>query len=776
MNRNSGLSSVTSIVAKCLRLPQQAFRVTLGISKAKWHLRQCNSVGSDTRIYGGHPVVHNLGRIDIGRKMTLRSSFAPTEFSTGQNGQIKIGHNVTINFGATIHADQQIAIGDRVQIGQYSIVSDVAVPGAPKSTTESPAPIRIEDDVWIAGRVTILPGAFIGKGSVITAGSIVSGEIPAGVVAGGIPARVIRHINGQTAPAPSAPDSSPAQSITQKAEPVAETKPDLHSIVLSDFTADDLAMLLSTDKESPRIAAESGPFDQVIQSLLTGPASDIALVWTRPQGVSSGFAGLLAGEPVSSDNVMTEVELYCSAIKQAASRFKYVFVATWSSPGLDQGGIFDPNSMGITRTLWSMNQKLSEYLEPLQNVYVLNAERWLGASAQAFTPRGWYLGKVPFHQHVFSAAVHDIKAALRALSGGAKKLLILDLDDTCWGGIVGDMGWENLRLGGHDSEGEAFVDFQKAVKALTKRGIVLGIVSKNEEETALEAIRKHPEMVLREKDFVGWRINWRDKAQNIAELTKELNLGLQSVVFIDDNPIERGRVKEALPEVLVLDWPEDKLMYATALRTQTCFDVPFITQEDLARTELYASERERQSLMKEVGSVDDWLMSLSLKVEVDIVRPENLARTAQLLNKTNQLNLTTRRLDEGELTEWIKAPSRSFYVISVADRFGEAGLTGIISMEESAGALRIIDLVMSCRVMGRKVEETLLHLAVQDAQRRGAKSVVATYLQTKKNKPTLSLLERSGFTRSGDDFIWDTNSDYPLPDPITLVLRHETQS
>jgi FkbH-like protein len=420
-----------------------------------------------------------------------------------------------------------------------------------------------------------------------------------------------------------------------------------------------------------------------------------------------------------------------------------------------------------------MNQKLAECLEPLQNVYVLNAERWFNASAQGFTPRGWYLGKVPFHQHVFSAAVQDVKAALRALSGGVKKLLILDLDDTCWGGIVGDMGWENLRLGGHDSEGEAFVDFQKAVKALTRRGIVLGIVSKNEEDTALEAIRKHPEMVLREKDFVGWRINWLDKAKNIADLTQELNLGLQSVVFIDDNPIERGRVKEALPEVFVPDWPEDKLMYTAALRALTCFDVPFVTQEDLARTEMYTSERERKDLMKEVGSIDDWLMSLALKVGVDVVRPENLARTTQLFNKTNQLNLSTRRLDEGELLEWIKHPSRSFFAIDVSDRFGDAGLTGIVSTEESDGVLRIVDFVLSCRVMGRKVEETLLHLAIQDAARRKARSVVATYLQTKKNKPTLTVLERSGFVRHGDDFVWDMSTDYPLPGPISLVRRHE---
>ena len=171
-------------------------------------------------------------------------------------------------------------------------------------------------------------------------------------------------------------------------------------------------------------------------------------------------------------------------------------------------------------------------------------------------------------------AAADIRAAFVGLRGAAKKLLVLDLDDTLWGGIVGDAGWENLRLGGHDPQGESFADFQRAIKNLKRRGVVLALVSKNEESVALEAIRNHPEMVLKEDDFVGWRINWTDKARNIAELATELNLGLQSVVFIDDNPVERARVREALPEVFVPEWPEDKLLYASAFGQLRCFDAP----------------------------------------------------------------------------------------------------------------------------------------------------------------------------------------------------------
>ena len=194
----------------------------------------------------------------------------------------------------------------------------------------------------------------------------------------------------------------------------------------------------------------------------------------------------------------------------------------------------------------------------MSNAYPLDTGRWLAATgAGAFNPQLWYMGKVPFANAVFQEAAADIRAGLEALSGRSRKLIVLDLDDTMWGGIVGDVGVEQIKLGEHDPIGEAFVDFQNTLRTRRNRGILLAIVSKNEHDIAMQAIAEHLEMVLRPHDFVGWRINWRDKAQNILELVEELNLGLQSVVFIDDNPAERARVAEALPEALVPDWPRD---------------------------------------------------------------------------------------------------------------------------------------------------------------------------------------------------------------------------
>jgi len=333
------------------------------------------------------------------------------------------------------------------------------------------------------------------------------------------------------------------------------------------------------------------------------------------------------------------------------------------------------------------------------------------------------------------------------------------------------VGWENLRLGGHDAVGEAFVDFQRAAKQLTRRGVVLGVASKNTESVALQAMTEHPEMVLRPDDFVALKINWSDKARNIAEMAEELNLGLQSVVFIDDNPVERARVREALPEVLVPEWPEDKLLYPSAMLSLGHFDAPTVSREDVERTAMYASERKRDTLKQSVGSLDDWLMSLGIRVRAEPLNAANLARTVQLLNKTNQMNLSTRRFTEPELLEWTRGPDRMLWAVHVSDRFGDAGLTGVVSVEADGGTARIVDFVLSCRVMGRRVEDTMTALAVEWARAHSLGSVSALYKPTAKNKPCHDFWKGTAFERDAEatTFTWDASRELPVPACVTLV-------
>lgn len=438
----------------------------------------------------------------------------------------------------------------------------------------------------------------------------------------------------------------------------------------------------------------------------------------------------------------------------------------------------DARANGVAGALMRANARLCDALEQSSNVFVLDAARWLEAvGVPASNAKLWYLGKVPFPRGVFAEAARDIRAGLRGLRGQARKLVVLDLDDTLWGGIVGDVGWEKLRLGGHDAIGEAFVDFQNELKALSRRGVALAIVSKNEESVALEAIGSHPEMVLKMEDVSAYRINWRDKAMNVAEIVKELNLGFQSVVFIDDNPVERARVREALPEVFVPEWPEDKTQYVAALHALRCFDVPRISEEDRDRTKMYATERQREEMKTRFESLDDWLMGLGTRVRFSRLDAANLPRTVQLMNKTNQMNLRTRRLTETELLAWGQERGHEVWAVYVSDSLGDAGLTGVLGLDLTGRTATVVDYVLSCRVMGRKVEETLVWFAVQRARAAGASTVAAPFFPTSKNKPCSSFWQTTGFAWSADasTFAWDASVEFPLPRSIRFEggVTHE---
>jgi FkbH-like protein len=769
-------------------LAAKAARFTSESARAALDLRTCDEVGSGVRC-AGRVVVKNKGRITIGSDVRFHAPWSPIELFAGEGAELQIGRNVHINYGTLISANRRVTIGNEAMIGNHCIIADSDQPGLSEGDgMNPPLPVEIGDGAWLAVRVTVLPGAKIGAGAVITAGSVVAGEIPPGVVAGGIPARVFRSMatgadraatperavavahNGATngTSAPATPASMPQPAVRR-----VTTK----GVLVSDFTIDELANHFEALPGPVGLQARIAPFGQVVQVLMQGPdpeAADFAVVWTRPESAIPSFARIRAFEAVDVAALTAEVDQFCELLARGASRYRFVFVPTWTMTHYDRGlGLLDAREGGAARALAAMNLRLMENLAKSPNVYVLDAQRWLAAAGKnACSPKLWYLGKIPFSSEVFAEAARDIQAAVLALGGEARKLLVLDLDDTLWGGIVGDVGWENLRLGGHDGLGEAFADFQRAVKNLTRRGIVLAVVSKNEETTALDAIRSHPEMVLREDDFVAHRINWRDKAQNILEIAKELNLGLQSVVFIDDNPVERARVREALPEVLVPEWPEDKHLYSSALASLRCFDTPSISKEDQERTALYAAERQREKLQASVGSMEEWLKSLGITVTGEPVGPSNLARTVQLLNKTNQLNLSTRRLTEAELLEWVRGPGRSLWTINVSDRFGDAGLTGIVSVEVDGANAKIVDFVLSCRVMGRRVEDTMVHVAVERARALGARRVLAHFRPTAKNKPCLSFWQGSGFANDGDErFTWDSNEPYALPDVVRLELR-----
>jgi len=331
--------------------------------------------------------------------------------------------------------------------------------------------------------------------------------------------------------------------------------------------------------------------------------------------------------------------------------------------------------------------------------------------------------------------------------GRSAKCLVLDLDNTLWGGVIGDDGLDGIELGQGSATGEAYLAFQTYAHMLSQRGIILAVCSKNDEENALAPFDRHPEMVLKRTDIACFVANWQDKASNIRHIAQQLNIGLDALVFVDDNPVERDLVRRELPMVMVPELPEDPALYARCLSDAGYFETLGITAEDLERNHLYSTNREREALKASVTNMADFLRSLEMELRWRRFDRLGLQRTVQLINKTNQFNLTTRRHGQSEI-EAIMADPRSIGLqLSLVDRVGNNGIIAIVIGRMAAdGEDMLLDTwLMSCRVLGRNVEEATLNLVASEARKLGATRLIGEYRPTAKNAMVREHYAKLGF-------------------------------
>ena len=512
--------------------------------------------------------------------------------------------------------------------------------------------------------------------------------------------------------------------------------------IISSFNHVNFLRLLDNNKEFKWKINDTN-YNQIFQVLnnqklkLWEKKSDISLIWSTPESISPEFKKLLYNEKVNKNIIKKDIDFFFSSLKSIKKNSDILLIPNWilREPNESSIALSFSKNLGIEYHLSYMNYYLSELINKEKNLYLLNSSKWLVncGSSSAYNSKLWYLMKSPFSNEFYEQAISDIVSIFKTLKGLSKKLLILDLDNTLWGGIVGEDGWKNLRIGGHDYLGEAFKDFQHKIKSLKNHGILLALCSKNNESTAIEAITKHPEMVLKLEDFVSYKINWKDKAQNILEIAKELNLGLQSIVFFDDTPYERASVKEKLPEVTVPNLPIHPEDYSSFLSKLRYFDTSFISKEDKKRANLYKSEFKRIKLKQNLKSNSQWLKTLQLKVIIEKFKDENLLRIHQLLNKTNQMNLTTRRLSEKELKTWIDKPSNKLWSIKAKDKFGDYGIIGILSVSINNKLTKIEDFILSCRIVGRDIEKVMIEFIRDYCGVIKIEKIQGKYLKTKKN-------------------------------------------
>ena len=375
--------------------------------------------------------------------------------------------------------------------------------------------------------------------------------------------------------------------------------------------------------------------------------------------------------------------------------------------------------------------------------------------------------KMPCAPEYLIEYAHSVCSILSAQLGLSRKCLVLDLDNTLWGGVVGDDGLTGIRLGQGDAEGEAFVSFQRYVKSLKTRGVILAVCSKNNEQTARDVFEKHPDMILRPDDISCFAVNWTDKATNLRAIAKQLNIGLDSLVFVDDNPAERSIIRQLVPEVAVPEVSEDPIEFVETLERHHYFQVATLGAEDFKRTEYYRDNAKREEILASAGGIDDFLRSLEMTAVIAPIQPMTLERSTQLINKSNQFNLTTKRRNMAEVLALTEAPDWITVTVSLADRFGDNGLISVVLACVRSDALEIDTWLMSCRVLKRGVERFLLNYLCDLARERGLGHIRGEYIPTAKNDLVRNHYAELGFdnieTKPDGTTLWELSlSDYEL--------------
>lgn len=361
----------------------------------------------------------------------------------------------------------------------------------------------------------------------------------------------------------------------------------------------------------------------------------------------------------------------------------------------------------------------------------------------------WHRAKVPMALDAIPLYADHVVRLLAAARGRSAKCLVLDLDNTCWGGVIGDDGPDGIRIGQGSAEGEAFLAIQHYALALKARGIVLAVCSKNEEATARAPFESHPDMALKLEDIAVFVANWTDKATNIAAIARTLNIGIDALAFLDDNPAERERVRQSCPEVMVPEVGDDPALYPALLAQSGYFETLALTADDANRADQYRANALRADQVAQIGNYDEYLASLGMTCDIRPFDATGRARIAQLIAKSNQFNLTTRRYSEADVAAMEADPDVLGLQVRLADRFGDNGMISVVIFRKGAGEWICDTWLMSCRVLKRRVEEAILDAVAVAARAVGVKRLVGDYLPSAKNAMVAGHFEALGFARAG---------------------------
>jgi len=477
-----------------------------------------------------------------------------------------------------------------------------------------------------------------------------------------------------------------------------------------------------------------------------------------------------------SENI-ADLESLIEKIKEQSSA--KILLHNLSVPEYSPLGILEnKQDFGFFEATASLNQQLKEAHKTDQQVFIFDYDAFCSkiGKQNIMDHRMYYVGDMKLNLNHVPALADAYLPYIKSMMSMTKKCLVLDLDNTLWGGVIGEDGLEGIQLGPTPA-GRPFLEFQQYILALFDRGVILAINSKNNFEDAIKVIREHPYMVLREKHFAAMRINWDDKISNIKSIAEEINIGTGSLVFLDDDKLNQEMVRTACPEVLVPVLPADPSFYLNMLMEMDDFNSLQITDEDKNKGRIYAAQKRRKEIKKTTTDLSEYLKQLKTKVTIETANPFTIPRISQLTQKTNQFNMTTKRYLEEDIKTLSMQEDVLVLSLKAEDKFGDNGITGVAIIKKGSEQWEIDSFLLSCRVLGRKIEETFVAYIIEKAKKEQALTLLGSFSPTKKNIPARGFYQKAGFSplKKNNDheiLVYDLNKAYSYPDFIQLIRTH----
>jgi FkbH-like protein len=537
-------------------------------------------------------------------------------------------------------------------------------------------------------------------------------------------------------------------------------EPDVKVACLGNFTLDLLPRYVDVHcaREGLRTSCYVGKFGQYVQEVLddASPLVELqpdivflalSLRLLQPDRMAA-FSSMSADERRSfREEIVSHLESWAeSAVKRLPAT---VLIANFPTPSWPLAGVADAKAeYGEAELYLELNLELLRRFKGNPRVRLFDLERLASRHGKdrILDPKMYYLARMEWSPGFLPLVAGELVRHVKAVRGLGKKCIVLDLDGTLWGGVVGEEGPAGVKIGLGDPEAEAFLEFHHRLKALQDRGVLLAVCSKNNRADVIEVFESRPEIPLRLADFAATEISWDPKHEGLRRIAEALNIGTDSLVFLDDNPAEVSLVQQMMPEVKAVLLPPDPADFAGLLERMDDFEKPQILEEDRRKSDQYRENRQRQELQAAAGDLTSYLASLRTELEVRLARQEDLPRVHQLFTKTNQFNLTTERYSQAEVERFATSPSCELWVARARDRFGDLGTIGVVLLKKVGRMATLDSFLMSCRAMGRGIETAIMnHVKHRLLEDRSGLELRGRYLPTPKNRPVETFYEQQGF-------------------------------